>query len=79
MVVTFSTQTTVNTTQALIEVWETLEPRSCPYHYNFHLHTLFSDGRLTPDALIEQAVSIGLKGLAITDHHSVKGYYRALS
>jgi len=60
MVVMFSTQTTVNTTQALIEVWETLEPKSCPYHYNFHLHTLFSDGRLTPEALIEQAVGIGL-------------------
>jgi len=79
MVVMFSSQTTVNTTQALIEVWETLEPKSCPYHYNFHLHTLFSDGRLTPDSLIEQAVSIGLKGLAITDHHSVEGYYRAQS
>jgi predicted metal-dependent phosphoesterase TrpH len=79
MVVMFSTQTTVNTTQALIEVWETLEPKSCPHHYNFHLHTLFSDGRLTPEELIQQAVNIGLKGLAITDHHSVEGYYRAQS
>lgn len=77
MVVTFSTQTMTNTTQSLIEVWETLKPQSCPYQYNFHLHTLFSDGRLTPEALIEQAVSIGLKGLGITDHHSVEGYYLA--
>ncbi|GFE69393.1 PHP domain-containing protein [Chroococcus sp. FPU101] len=60
--------------QGLKEVWATLQKDSCPYHYNFHMHTICSDGQLSPVDLMEQAVKIGLKGMAITDHHSVKGY-----
>lgn len=63
--------------RALKRVWSTLEPQSCPYHYNFHLHTVHSDGQLQPEALMEQAMAIGLLGLAITDHHSVEGFHRA--
>ena len=62
----------------LAKIWETLTPNSCPYHYNFHLHTTCSDGQLSPESLIEQSISIGLKGLAITDHHSVDGFYQGL-
>ena len=62
---------------ALKQVWKTIEPHSCPYSYNFHMHSVCSDGRLTPEALIDQVISIGLKGLAITDHHSVKGFQAA--
>jgi predicted metal-dependent phosphoesterase TrpH len=62
---------------ALKQVWENLQPDSCPYSYNFHMHTVCSDGQLTPLALIEQAVTIGLKGMAITDHHSIRGYQAA--
>lgn len=61
----------------LQQVWNNIDPQSCPLNYNFHLHTLCSDGKLTPLALIQQAIQIGLKGLAITDHHSVEGYYLA--
>ncbi|MGB0562151.1 MAG: PHP domain-containing protein [Spirulinaceae cyanobacterium] len=61
----------------LTQVWQTLDAQSCPLVYNFHLHTHCSDGQLTPHALIEQAIQIGLKGLAITDHHSVQGYQQA--
>ncbi|NER25672.1 MAG: PHP domain-containing protein [Symploca sp. SIO1C2] len=64
---------------ALKQVWENIQPDSCPYSYNFHMHTRCSDGQLQPEALIEQAISIGLKGLAITDHHTVAGYYAAQS
>lgn len=64
-------------TQALAEVWDTIHLESCPYHYNFHMHTICSDGQLTPEALMEQAFTIGLKGMAITDHHSVRGYRAA--
>jgi predicted metal-dependent phosphoesterase TrpH len=39
------------------------------------MHTTHSDGQLSPQTLIEQAIDIGLKGLAITDHHSVGGYW----
>jgi hypothetical protein len=63
--------------QVLQEVWANLKPDSCPYHYNFHMHTVCSDGQLSPVTLIEQAVKIGLKGMAITDHHSVQGYRTA--
>ncbi|MEO1210214.1 MAG: PHP domain-containing protein [Cyanobacteria bacterium J06638_20] len=62
---------------ALQKVFESVTPASCPLSYNFHMHTICSDGRLTPEALIQQALSIGLRGLAITDHHSVGGFRRA--
>jgi predicted metal-dependent phosphoesterase TrpH len=58
-------------------VWEKIDNFSCPNHYNFHLHTNCSDGKLTPEALVEQTLSIGLQGFTITDHHSVNGFHRA--
>ncbi|MBD1913504.1 MULTISPECIES: PHP domain-containing protein [unclassified Leptolyngbya] len=64
-------------TAALRRVFEAMTPERCPRVYNFHMHTVCSDGRLTPELLIQQAVSIGLQGLAITDHHSVDGFRRA--
>ncbi|HIK36483.1 MAG: PHP domain-containing protein [Geminocystis sp.] len=63
--------------ETLIAVWGIIDVNSCPHHYNFHLHTTCSDGQLTPEALMEQAIAIGLKGLAITDHHTTKGFERA--
>ncbi len=33
--------------------------------------------RLSPQDLMRQALDIGLKGLAITDHHSIEGYRQA--
>jgi predicted metal-dependent phosphoesterase TrpH len=61
----------------LSKVWQNIDLNSCPYHYNFHIHTIFSDGKLTPENLIDQAINIGLKGLAITDHHTINAYYLA--
>ncbi|HEY9644194.1 MAG TPA: PHP domain-containing protein [Coleofasciculaceae cyanobacterium] len=61
----------------LRSVFETITAASCPASFNFHMHTVCSDGRLQPEQLMEQAIDIGLKGLAITDHHSVRGYRRA--
>ena len=63
----------------LKEVWNNIDKYSCPFNYNFHLHTICSDGQLTPESLIEQAIQIGLQGLAITDHHSIDGFFRALT
>ncbi len=65
--------------QALKQVWENIQPDSCPHSYNFHMHTLCSDGQLKPEAAIEQAITIGLKGFAITDHHTTDGYRIAQS
>lgn len=62
---------------ALKRVFEAVTAESCPRFFNFHMHTVCSDGRLEPERLIEQAIEIGLQGLAITDHHSVNGYYRS--
>jgi predicted metal-dependent phosphoesterase TrpH len=62
---------------ALKEVFRAIKADSCPGSYNFHLHTVSSDGRLQPEQLMEQAVTAGLKGLAITDHHTTKGFDRA--
>ena len=66
-------------TPTLKEIWKTIDAASCPHHYNFHMHTVYSDGQLTPEEVIEQALAINLKGLAITDHHSVDGYKLAQS
>lgn len=62
---------------ALIQVLQGIDADSCPTSYNFHTHTTKSDGQLEPRALIEQAIAIGLKGLAITDHHTTEGYHIA--
>ena len=61
----------------LRKVFECLDANSCPSQYNFHMHTIASDGKLTPINLVQQALEIGLKGFAITDHHSVAGYFQA--
>jgi predicted metal-dependent phosphoesterase TrpH len=67
----------VQNAAALRTVFAAITATSCPHCLNFHMHTVCSDGRLEPEQLIEQAVALGLQGLAITDHHSVKGYRRA--
>ncbi|WP_353930123.1 PHP domain-containing protein [Okeanomitos corallinicola TIOX110] len=72
MVVNFAR--TSASTELLKQVFQGINAQSCPKLFNFHMHTVYSDGRLSPDILMEQAITIGLKGLAITDHHSVCGY-----
>ncbi|WP_026102723.1 PHP domain-containing protein [Pleurocapsa sp. PCC 7319] len=77
MLLTSSLKPKAQDTNYLRSVWETINFISCPYSYNFHMHTNASDGRLTPLGLVEQAIGIGLQGFAITDHHSVDGYRQA--
>jgi predicted metal-dependent phosphoesterase TrpH len=59
---------------ALKQVFKTVNASSCPSAFNFHMHTCVSDGQLQPEALAQQAIAIGLKGFAVTDHHAVEGY-----
>ena len=47
---------------------------SCPSQLNFHCHSLCSDGSLSPEALADQAVELGLSHFAVTDHHSVQAF-----
>jgi predicted metal-dependent phosphoesterase TrpH len=60
--------------QTLQQVFQSLDVDSCPRSYNFHTHTIFSDGKLKPETVMQQAIKNRLQGLAITDHHSVGGY-----
>ncbi|BAZ68298.1 MAG: PHP domain-containing protein [Pelatocladus maniniholoensis HA4357-MV3] len=63
--------------ELLEEVFQNIDAQSCPKCFNFHMHTIYSDGKLHPSELMEQAIAIGLEGLAITDHHSISGYQAA--
>jgi predicted metal-dependent phosphoesterase TrpH len=45
--------------------------------YDLHIHTTASDGVLTPPAIIDMAMEIGLKGIAISDHDTVAGLEEA--
>ena len=69
---------TISQAAALKDIFAVIDAASCPESYNFHMHTVCSDGRLTLNALMEQVISLGLKGFAITDHHTVAGYHQAL-
>ena len=77
MVFTYPLKPAAQDTEHLRSIWETIDSTSCPHSYNFHLHTVASDGKLMPVDLIQQAIALGLKGLAITDHHSVEGFREA--
>jgi predicted metal-dependent phosphoesterase TrpH len=77
MVVNFA-RTTVSK-ELLKQVFQRIDAQSCPKLFNFHMHTVHSDGKLEPGDLMSQAIAIGLKGLAITDHHSIIGYQTALA
>lgn len=73
MAVDFARTITPATVQ-LQRVFQHIDAKSCPLAFNFHMHTVYSDGKLQPSELIEQAIAIGLKGLAITDHHTLAGF-----
>ena len=45
---------------------------------DLHLHTTYSDGRLTPAQLVDLCARRGLKVIAITDHDSTEGLEEAL-
>ncbi len=61
----------------LRHIFTNLDATSCPHTYNFHMHTVCSDGKLTPASLMDQVIAIGLRGFAITDHHNIKGFHQA--
>ena len=58
----------------LFKVLKTVNKNSCPGIINLHTHTTFSDGSLQPIELIKQAMDLGVKHIAVTDHHSVKAH-----
>ncbi|MAF52258.1 MAG: PHP domain-containing protein [SAR202 cluster bacterium] len=48
------------------------------FEVDLHLHTTFSDGRLTPSQLVDLCASRGLKHIAVSDHDSMEGLAEAL-
>ena len=40
---------------------------------DLHVHSLYSDGTNSPKELVDMAVSIGLKAMALTDHDTIDG------
>lgn len=41
---------------------------------DLHVHTTFSDGDMTPQQVVDLAKSVGLDGVAITDHDEFRGF-----
>ncbi len=46
---------------------------------DLHMHSIFSDGSKTPEELVDEAVALGLQGIALTDHDTVAGIPRFLA
>lgn len=46
--------------------------------YDLHVHTTASDGFYSPEEVIKKANTIGLAGIAITDHDTVSGLRAAI-
>ena len=61
-------------TNNLIKVLNSITKESCPKSINFHIHSTFSDGSLSPEEILNQAIELNTKHYAITDHHSVDAY-----
>ena len=64
-------------TRKLRNIFASVDTMSCPHRLNFHLHTVYSDGKMQAVDLIQQAIALKLSHLAITDHHAIGGYYLA--
>lgn len=61
----------------LKQIFVSVEAHSCPHFYNFHIHSINSDGRMQVEDIVNQAIDLGMSHLAITDHHTVEGYHAA--
>ncbi|MEI8249723.1 MAG: PHP domain-containing protein [Synechococcus sp. ELA057] len=63
----------------LAAVLRQVDAASCPARFNFHCHTLHSDGSLSAAELALQARRLGLEHLAITDHHRHDAHAEAVA
>jgi hypothetical protein len=57
-----------------LSLTQVFNPRPGWYRGDFHAHTNFSDGALTPPHLLEVAKAEGLDFFAITDHNTIQAY-----
>ena len=63
-----------NNTHILLNILKGITKDSCPDSINFHMHSTFSDGSLSPREIYNQAIDLNIDHYAITDHHSVDAY-----
>lgn len=47
------------------------------FRADLHCHTVFSDGAMTPEGLLQHAKEVGLSGISITDHDTIEAYSQA--
>lgn len=48
-------------------------------YVDLHLHSVYSDGVLTPSELVAEAAALGLRAIALADHDNVDGVGEALA
>lgn len=48
-------------------------------NFDMHLHTFYSDGTLSPKALVDRAVAKGMETIAVTDHDGINGLEEAIN
>ncbi len=48
-----------------------------PCEIDLHIHSTYSDGLLSPKAIVDYAHNCGLRAIALTDHDEVSGYFEA--
>ena len=60
--------------EELIELTSKINISSCPEKVNFHCHSTYSDGSLTPEELLDEAYKNNIQYFSITDHHTVKAH-----
>jgi predicted metal-dependent phosphoesterase TrpH len=46
--------------------------------FDLHCHSIYSDGALTPEQLVKEAVALRLDGIALTDHDTIDGLAEAV-
>ena len=46
-------------------------------YMDLHMHTHYSDGRLSPEVVVKENAILGLDYIAITDHDTMYGYWEA--
>lgn len=56
------------------ELFKTFQKQDFYSNVNLHIHSNFSDGMCDFDELIEQAKSLNMRYISITDHNTMEGY-----
>lgn len=56
------------------ELLQSLTQEDFKGRVDLHMHSCFSDGKLTPEELLQDAQKKGLELIAIADHNTVDGY-----